>query len=355
MKKTILQMIKEDAKNIHLLIAEDDAVMQSLYRRIFGELFAKFEIKSNGIEAFEYFSSQSDRPVDLIITDNYMPQMNGMEFVQKIRQKDFNVRILVMTSENDFNTMKSYMLNGVDAILPKPYDEELTLKVLQRTLHYINEKKLLESYIEQLESMAKENVALKGDKLRQQPAKERVPKLTKALTKEEGLVDKYRIRESVHNMENVDVDDLDTIGKERIDEFRENIADYERNLCTVEGNNIKELRKALTEVLGGLRDLIQALDVLGVFPVAKNAATNLITFVENLDDEAFKEKAKRDLFIDILLSMLGDFDKWIEMVFMSRTAENIHYFDASFANTCLELEMVFKTDIQSEEETLEFF
>jgi len=364
MKKTILQMIKEDAKNVHVLIAEDDMVMQTLYHRLFDGLFNQFVIANNGVEAYEYFVSQADNPVDLIITDNYMPEMEGMELVQKIREKDFNVRILVMTSETDFNTMKSYMLNGVDAILPKPYDEELTMQVMQRTLHYINEKKLLESYIEQLEAMAKESVARKSAELKQRATQEHVPKLKKniqessASTIEQNpvLVDKYQIRNSVQDMENVDVDDLDTIGREKIDTFKENIADYEFALCSVEGGDIPSFRLALDEVLTGLQDLIRALNVLGAFPIAANAAKHLIEFVNTLDDEEFKDSNKRELFVDILLSMLGDFDKWIDTVFISRTAENVHYFDASFANTCLELEMIFKAEIyNSNEDALEFF
>ena len=55
--------------------------------------------------------------------------------------------------------------------------------------------------------------------------------------------------------------------------------------------------------------------------------------------------------------MLEDFDKWIDLVFISKKTDNIHYFDASFANTCLELEMIFKSkdNIKYDDDNLEFF
>lgn len=356
MDRAIGQIIKEDAKNVHLLIVEDDFVMQELYHRIFDGLFEKFVIKDNGVDAYEYYKKQSYSPVDLIITDTHMPQMDGIELVEKIRKKDFDVHIIVMTIEKDFNIMKSYVLNGVDAILPKPYDEKITMKVMQRTLHKISEKKLLELYIDQLELMAKESVALKSAALKKRIGQERVPKLKKNF-QEKGLKDKYKIRESIHHMEDVDVEELDTFGREKIDTFRENIANYEQALCSVEvSNDMNALRTAVTEVLDGLFTLVQALNVLGAFPVAANAAIHLVKFMASLDDSVFQDSAKRTLFIDILLAMLGDFDKWIDTVFVSRTANNIHYFDASFANTCLELEMVFKTEsVKEEADSLEFF
>jgi YesN/AraC family two-component response regulator len=363
MEKNIAEMIKENASNINILIAEDDVVMQALYRRLFEGIFCNFVIKNNGAEAYEYFCDKKNKTVDLILTDNYMPVMGGMELVKKIREIDFNVRILVMTSEEDLNLMREYMLSGIDAILPKPYDEELTMKVLQRTLHFINEKKLLEHYVEQLELMARSNVARKSEELKKRnPEEARVPKLTKSETSnaaEESttLIQRYMIRESVSDMENVDVNDLDTMGIEKIDDFREKIASYEFLLCSVEGNNITFLRAALKRVLDGIRELISALDMIGEFPVASNAAKHLVFFVDNLKDEAFESKEKKELFIDILVTMLEDFDKWIELVFIAQKTENIHYFDASFANTCLELEMIFKPNAKSadDENSLEFF
>lgn len=366
MEKNIAQMIKEDAKGINILIAEDDLTMQALYRRLFAGLFCNFVIKNNGAEAYEYFCDKKNKPVDLILTDNNMPIMGGMELVQKIREIDFNVRIVVITSEEDLNLMRDYILNGVDAILPKPYNEKLTMKVLQRILHYINEKKLLEHYVEQLELMARENVARKSEQLKKRiPGEERVPKLKKAeVTNAEQpskqdttLVQKYMIRESVSNMENADVDDFDIIGRDKMDDFREKIADYEFLLCSVEDEDISALRVALKTVLEGIRELIAGLDMIGEFPVAANAAKNLIFFVENLKDEALLSPDKKELFIDILVTMLEDFDKWIEMVFLSKQTDNIHYFDASFANTCLELEMIFKPQANSvdDENSLEFF
>ena len=221
MKTTLRQMMQENAKNINVLIAEDDLVQQALYKRLFDGMFCSVVIKNNGAQAYEYFIDNKNKPVDLIITDNYMPQMNGMELVQKIRERSFDVRIVVMTSEEDFNLMRNYMLNGVDAILPKPYNEELTTKVLERILHHINEKKLLEYYVEQLELMAQENVVRKAEQIKKRTSQKAVE--TSQEPAETSIVEKYKIRESISDMENVDDNHLDSVATEKIDDFREKI------------------------------------------------------------------------------------------------------------------------------------
>jgi response regulator of citrate/malate metabolism len=363
MNEKTMRLIKENSKNINVLIAEDDLVMQALYKRIFEGMFGSLIIKNDGLEAHDYIMNNTGKTVDLLIVDNYMPNMDGIELVTKVRAKDYGMRIIVMTQETDYNHLSDYMLCGVDAILPKPYNEDILMTVLNRTLYYLNEKKLLEHYVQQLEWMVQENLARKSEELRQRGDTPRTPKIKKETAtaledkSEPSLIDKYKIRNSTNEMEMVDVDTLDIFGKERIELFHEQISDYEFALCSVEDGDILGLRMALMEVLNGIRDLVTAINILEVFPIAANAASNLIDFIEKLDNSLLEDSAKRELFIDILVTMLEDFSKWIDMVFISKKSENIHYFDASFANTCLELEMIFKVkeEKRRDAEILEFF
>ncbi len=251
------------------------------------------------------------------------------------------------------------------ALIQSPCEDEELLVVFERVVSQISEKKLLDFYVNQLEMMAKESVARKNEIRKLTKTQEsRTPKLgtqEKEVIQEEpkiSLVEKYQIRSSVGEMENVDVNELDSFGSDKIQQFREEIAEYEAALCGVDHSNTPALRGVLHEVLEALRVLVCTINTLGVFPVAQNAATNLIEFVDGLSDAQLQDEDKRELFIDILIAMLADFDTWINLVFIKQNAQNIHYFDASFANTCLELEMIFKEDATvkvSDEDTLEFF
>jgi hypothetical protein len=43
----------------------------------------------------------------------------------------------------------------------------------------------------------------------------------------------------------------------------------------------------------------------------------------------------------MLKGLSADLYKWLDVVFIKYEAENIYYFDASFANNCLEVELIF--------------
>ena len=59
--------------------------------------------------------------------------------------------------------------------------------------------------------------------------------------------------------------------------------------------------------------------------------------------------------IDGLLFLLTDINDWIILVFVQRVASNINYFDASFANGCMEVEMIFAPEDDDDEDGLDFF
>jgi two-component system chemotaxis response regulator CheY len=57
---------------------------------------------------------------DLIITDHYMPNMTGLEFVENLRAMKFSGKIVIFSSDIKPATREAYVALNVDRILPKP-------------------------------------------------------------------------------------------------------------------------------------------------------------------------------------------------------------------------------------------
>ena len=75
---------------------------------------------ANGKLAWEI--CQKEMP-DLIITDIKMPVMDGMELIQKIREKDSEVAILILSCLEEFDLLRKAMSFGVvDYILKIDHD-----------------------------------------------------------------------------------------------------------------------------------------------------------------------------------------------------------------------------------------
>ena len=62
----------------------------------------------------------ADPAFDLVITDHHMPNMNGLEFVLKLRQLKFPGKIMVFSSELSESVARQYREQNVDRILYKP-------------------------------------------------------------------------------------------------------------------------------------------------------------------------------------------------------------------------------------------
>ena len=67
---------------------------------------------------------------DLIISDIMMPEIDGFEFAQTVRETDPNAPILFMTAKDDMPSKSKGYLLGIDDYMVKPIDlEELVLHV----------------------------------------------------------------------------------------------------------------------------------------------------------------------------------------------------------------------------------
>jgi len=72
---------------------------------------------SNGVEAIEIFSSQ---PIDLILLDVMMPELDGFETCQRIREYS-NVPIIMLTAKGDEKDRVRGLDLGADDYLTKPF------------------------------------------------------------------------------------------------------------------------------------------------------------------------------------------------------------------------------------------
>lgn len=125
-----------------LLVVEDD---QDLNRTICSFLNQKgFETSGclNAMEAYDYLEKQH---FDLILSDIMMPQINGFEFIQSIRDTNADIPILFITAQNDFSFKQNGFQLGVDDYMVKPIDlEELYLRIraLLRRFKIVASKKI---------------------------------------------------------------------------------------------------------------------------------------------------------------------------------------------------------------------
>jgi len=106
-----------------VLIVEDDPMVAMINEQYVNKN-GDFEVAGrcrNGQEALDFLETQK---VDLIILDVFMPYMDGIETLKKIREKQIDVEAIMVTAANDTSTLEETMHLGVIDYLVKPFAYE---------------------------------------------------------------------------------------------------------------------------------------------------------------------------------------------------------------------------------------
>lgn len=127
---------------INILVVEDDNKLNRLVCTYLNDNGYAAKGCLNPTEAYDLmYSSQ----FDLIISDIMMPEIDGFEFTETVRQLNKTIPILFMTAKDDIVSKQKGFHAGIDDYMVKPIDmDELVLRVgaLIRRANIVNEKKL---------------------------------------------------------------------------------------------------------------------------------------------------------------------------------------------------------------------
>lgn len=118
-----------------VIIIEDDPMVSAInlkYTQMNSNLEVIGQFK-NGREALEFLETHD---ADLAIVDLYMPVMNGLEFMQELRNRKHPIDIIVVTAANDAEHIRQLLSLGVIEYLIKPYEYERFNQALSTFMEY---------------------------------------------------------------------------------------------------------------------------------------------------------------------------------------------------------------------------
>ncbi len=91
---------------------------------------------TNGVEAIEFLNKREYR-IDLILLDMMMPQLSGLETLEKIREIESakNIPVIFQTGTCDYAPLnKTQEQGGIDYVIRKPYKRDELIKVINTAL-----------------------------------------------------------------------------------------------------------------------------------------------------------------------------------------------------------------------------
>jgi CheY-like chemotaxis protein len=123
------------AGKCRILVAEDNEVNQIVIEQILKETGHNYTIVFDGAQAVEKYKTD---PPDLILMDVSMPEMNGLEATQAIRQLEVesgrHIPIIGLTAHALKGDREMCLESGMDDYVPKPISVEKLQAAIDRNL-----------------------------------------------------------------------------------------------------------------------------------------------------------------------------------------------------------------------------
>ena len=121
--ETGLLELDPEIKNLKVLVAEDIALNQLLMSTLLDDFGFECDIASNGTIAVEKLKTNS---YDIILMDLQMPEMNGFEATEYIRNKmNSDIPIIALTADVTTVDLAKCKSVGMNDYIAKPVDEKL--------------------------------------------------------------------------------------------------------------------------------------------------------------------------------------------------------------------------------------
>ncbi len=134
--------------NQTVLIVDDNPTNIQLIASILSDKGVEVEVATSGFDALE---TVRERPVDLILLDIMMPELNGYDTCEKIKEnpEHENIPIIFLTAKTDDESIsKGFEVGGVD-YLTKPFNAEELIARVKTHIQLKNHRAILEQTVEE--------------------------------------------------------------------------------------------------------------------------------------------------------------------------------------------------------------
>lgn len=130
---------------INVLVVEDDPMVAQLHEHYLSQIkgFQLCDTARSGDEGLKLLQTKE---YDLLILDVFMPFMDGLQMLEKIRESKYDVDVIIVSAANDKDKIKQALrLGAVDYII-KPFEFErfnLALSNYQKRYHIVENQDVL--------------------------------------------------------------------------------------------------------------------------------------------------------------------------------------------------------------------
>jgi signal transduction histidine kinase/CheY-like chemotaxis protein len=116
---------EQESVSSRILVAEDVALNQLLITKMLTQLGHKVTVVDDGVKALAALDGAQDEPFDLILMDNQMPNMGGIEAIGHIRKRTdrfADIPVIALTADAMVEQRQAFQDAGMDGFVSKPIE-----------------------------------------------------------------------------------------------------------------------------------------------------------------------------------------------------------------------------------------
>ena len=106
-------------KKLHVLFVDDERLIREMVSDLLSQSVGHISVAANGQEGLEFYAS-SLRPVDIVISDQTMPVMNGLDMIQEIKKINPAQKCVMITAHSETAYMLRAIEIGIEHFMLKP-------------------------------------------------------------------------------------------------------------------------------------------------------------------------------------------------------------------------------------------
>jgi CheY-like chemotaxis protein/anti-sigma regulatory factor (Ser/Thr protein kinase) len=114
-----------------ILVVDDDRTTRHVLQRVLNNAGYATSVADDGVKALEALRAE---PFDLLLLDIWMPRMNGLDLLAKLRTRKLRPRVVVMTSDDAPETLLKAVRQQAFKVVHKPVQSPALLATIREVL-----------------------------------------------------------------------------------------------------------------------------------------------------------------------------------------------------------------------------
>lgn len=136
---------------MNVILVDDEAIVRKGIRTVIGRKHRDWQVVGEAGDGAEALTLLERAAVDVMITDIRMPDMDGLQLMEEVRRRGFEVEIVVLSSYGEFEYARRAVRAGAVSYLLKPVDPDDLAESIRQADVRVRERLLRQIEQEQAE------------------------------------------------------------------------------------------------------------------------------------------------------------------------------------------------------------